>query len=129
MNYVWKKPAITFYLERFGKPERKPFLVVEARKLLASKNNERKVLTLSSFLSWGQLIIYLAKKEKLIIVLCWFDDREDDFKRAFRRLTGVTFPIGTTFVTLMNKAKEVKAPSLRRNMENWNNHGLCFRDS
>jgi hypothetical protein len=27
-------------------------------------------------------------------VLCWFDDRYDDFGKAFRRLTGVTFPEG-----------------------------------
>lgn len=32
-------------------------------------------------------------------VLCWFDDRDDDFGKAFRRLTGVTFPEGATFVT------------------------------
>ena len=32
-------------------------------------------------------------------VLCWFDDSEEDFGKAFRRLTGVTFPEGITFVT------------------------------
>jgi len=26
--------------------------------------------------------------------LCWFDDTEDDFSTAFRRLTGVIFPQG-----------------------------------
>ncbi len=32
-------------------------------------------------------------------VLCWLDDREDDFSKAWRRLTGVTFPDGIAFVT------------------------------
>jgi len=32
-------------------------------------------------------------------VLCWFDDRYDDFSKAFRRLTGVTFPEGIKCVT------------------------------
>lgn len=27
-------------------------------------------------------------------VLCWFDDNENDFGKAFRRLTGVKFPEG-----------------------------------
>ena len=32
-------------------------------------------------------------------VLCWFDDREDVFSKAFRRLTGAAFPEGTKFET------------------------------
>jgi hypothetical protein len=32
-------------------------------------------------------------------VLCWFDDEEDDFNKAWRLLTGVTFPAGINFVT------------------------------
>jgi len=46
-------------------------------------------------------IDYLSSKEGKAdrYVLCWFDDREDDFGKAFRRLTGVTFPEGTKFVT------------------------------
>jgi hypothetical protein len=102
LDYVWKKPAITFYLERFGKPEREPFLVVKARKLTASRNDESKIgCALEEFFPLMGNIDYISGKEGKAdrYVLCWFDDREDDFDRAFRRLTGVTFPEGATFVT------------------------------
>lgn len=103
MDYVWEKPVITFYLERFGKPKRDPFLVVKARKLTASRNDESAKIgcALEEFFPLMGDIEYISGKKGKTdrYVLCWFDDREDDFNRAFRRLTGVTFPEGPTFVT------------------------------
>jgi hypothetical protein len=103
LDYVWEKPAITFYLERFGKPEREPFLVVKARKLTVSRSHESDKIgcALEGFFPLMGDVDYLSGKEGKAdrYVLCWFDDREDDFGKAFRRLTGVTFPEGATFVT------------------------------
>lgn len=98
MESVWKKPVITFYRERFGKPEREAFLVVKARRLTISRNGGSNKLrcTLEDFFPLMGDINYISSKEGKAdrYVLCWFDDREDDFGKAFRRLTGVTFPEG-----------------------------------
>ena len=40
LDFVWEKPVITFYRERFGKQEKKPFLVIKARRLAISRNTE-----------------------------------------------------------------------------------------
>lgn len=98
MESVWEKPVITFYRERFGKPEREAFLVVKARKLTVSNNSvDTKIsCSLEDFFPLMGDINYISSKEGKAdrYVLCWFDDRYDDFTKAFRRLTGVTFPQG-----------------------------------
>lgn len=103
LQFVWKKPVLTFYRERFGKPEREAFVVVQARRLSILRNdgNNKLRCTLEDFFPLMGDIDYLSSKEGKAdrYVLCWFDDREDDFGKAFRRLTGVTFPEGTKFVT------------------------------
>ena len=103
MDSVWEKPVITFYKERFGKPERKAFAVVKARRLVISrKDKETKFrCNIEDFFPLMGEIDYLSTKEGKAdrYVLCWFDDSEDDFGRAFRRLTGATFPEGIKFVT------------------------------
>lgn len=102
MESVWEKPVITFYKERFGKPERKAFAVVKARRLVVSKK-ERAIFscTIEEFFPLMGEIDYISTKEGKAdrYVLCWFDDIEDDFGRAFRRLTGATFLEGIDFVT------------------------------
>ena len=103
MESVWDKPVITFYLERFGKPEREAFLVVKARRLSVSRNEGSNKLrcTLEDFFPLMGDINYISSKEGKAdrYVLCWFDDRYDDFGKAFRRLTGVTFSEGIKCVT------------------------------
>jgi hypothetical protein len=37
LQFVWEKPVLTFYRERFGKPEREAFVAVKARKLVVSR--------------------------------------------------------------------------------------------
>ena len=103
MEAVWEKPVITFYRERFGKPEREAFLVVKARRLTILRNDRSDKIrcTLEDFFPLMGDIDYISRKEGKAdrYVLCWFDDRDDDFNKAFRRLTGVTFTEGTKFVT------------------------------
>jgi hypothetical protein len=103
LGSVWKKPAIMFYKERFGKPEREPFAVVKARKLIISiKEKDAKLsCIIEDFFPLMGNIDYLSTKEGKAdrYVICWFDDNIDDFGKAFRRLTGATFPEGIKFIT------------------------------
>ena len=96
MQFVWDKPVLTFYRERLGKPEREAFVAVKARKLVVSKKEEdtKFKCALHDFFPIMGEVDYVSTKEGKAdkYVLCWFDDTEDDFGKAFRRLTGVTFP-------------------------------------
>lgn len=103
MDFVWEKPVITFYKERLGKPERKAFAVVKARRLVVSRKEKDAKLSGSLedfFPLMGEIDCISTKEGKADrYVLCWFDDSENDFGRAFRRLTGATFPEGIKHVT------------------------------
>lgn len=103
MDLVWEKPVIVFYKERLEKPETKAFAVIKARKLLISKVEEGSKFkgSVEDFFPFMGDIDYISSTEGISdkYVLCWLDDKEDDFNKAWRRLTGVTFPSGITFVT------------------------------
>jgi hypothetical protein len=103
LGSVWKKSTITFYKERFGKPEREAFAVVKARKLIVSRNEKDAKFScvIEDFFPLMGDIDYLSTKDGKVdrYVLCWFDDNIADFGKAFRRLTGATFPEGIKFVT------------------------------
>ena len=103
MESVWEKPVITLYRERFGKPEREAFAVVKARRLVISRKERSAKFSciIEDFFPLMGEIDYISTKEGKAdrYVLCWFDDSEDDFSRAFRRLTGATFPEAIRFVT------------------------------
>jgi len=103
LQFVWEKPVITFYKERFGRPEREAFVAVKTRKLVVSTKDESTEFScvLKDFFSIIGDIDYVSTKEGKAdrYVLCWFDDRDDDFGKAFRRLTGVTFAEGIKCVT------------------------------
>ena len=94
MQIVWNKPVITFYKERFGQQEKEPFVAIKAHRLTVTKQVQDKPLScvLDEFFPIMGRIDYMQTEEgkKDTYVLCWFDDKEDDFKKAFRRLTGVT---------------------------------------
>jgi len=96
LQFAWRKPVLTFYRERFGKPEREAVVVVQAMRLSIVKNDSDDKLrcTLEDFFPLMGDIDYISSNEGKAdrYVLCWFDDRDDDFGKAFRRLTGVTFP-------------------------------------
>lgn len=103
MELVWKKPVIVFYKERLEKPERKSFAVVKARRLVISRVEEDTHFegNIKDFFPFMGDIDYISSAEGIgdRYVVCWMDDKEDDFSKAWRRLTGVTFPAGITFIT------------------------------
>ena len=98
MKFVWEKPVITFYLEKFEKPKTEAFLVVKARRLTITKKEKSNKLrcTLEDFFPLMGNIDYLSSEEGKVdkYVLCWFDDRQSDLNKSFRRLIEVTFPEG-----------------------------------
>lgn len=101
---------LTCYKERNKQPERKAFAVIKTRELSVSKTEGRDAEIDGSIKDFFPLmgdIDYLFSKEGTAdkYVLCWFDDEEDDFIKAFRRLSGVTFPTGIKVVTDKNGKK------------------------
>jgi hypothetical protein len=94
--------VLTFYRERFGHPEREAFVVVQAQRLIVSKEDDGKLCcSLEGFFPPMGNIDCLSTEDGKAdrYVLCWFDDKVEDFGEAFRRLTAVTFPEGVKFVT------------------------------
>jgi hypothetical protein len=97
--FVWNKPVLTIYRER-KPPEREPLAVVQAKKL-AVNTSEKKSLegNIEDFFVLMGNFDYVSFKggEADRYVVCWFDDKEDDFIKAARRLGGVKFPPGMSF--------------------------------
>ncbi|MFH0897078.1 MAG: hypothetical protein V1850_03395 [Candidatus Bathyarchaeota archaeon] len=96
MEYVWEKPVIVFYKKRIRKPERKAFSVVKASRLEVWMNEGETNLEggIKDFFPLMGDIDYLSseKGKSESYVVCWFEDKEDDFKKAWMRLVGVAFP-------------------------------------
>lgn len=103
MELIWEKPVIVFYKERLKKPERKALAVIKAKKLVVSRVMEEDKFKgdIEDFFPFMGDIDYISSAEGISdrYVLCWLDDREEDFSKAWRRLTGVNFPAGIIFVT------------------------------
>ncbi|MFC1487588.1 hypothetical protein ACFLRN_07890 [Thermoproteota archaeon] len=100
MDFVWEKPVLVFYKERKEKPERRAFTVVKARKLIVSQNDEFEFSgNIKDFFPLMGDIDYISteKGSSDQYILCWFEDKEDDLSKAWRRLTSVTFPKGISF--------------------------------
>ena len=96
----WNKPVLTLYRDRRPLPEREPLAVVQAKKLTVV-TSEKKTLegNVEDFFALMGNLDYISFKGGEIdrYVVCWFDDKEDDFIQAARRLGGVTFPPGMSF--------------------------------
>jgi hypothetical protein len=98
--FVWDKLVLTLYRDRKQQPEREPFAVVKARKLTITKSESNEIEgNLQDFFALMGNLDYISSKEGESdrYIACWFDDRDNDFERAGRRLIGVTFPTGTRF--------------------------------
>jgi hypothetical protein len=97
---VWNKPVLTLYRDRRPQPEREPLAVVQAKKLTVT-TSEKKTLegSVEDFFALMGNLDYISFKGGEIdrYVVCWFDDKGDDFIQAARRLSGVTFPPGMSF--------------------------------
>jgi len=102
-EFVWEKPVIVFYKEKLKKPERKAFAVIKARRLAFSRVEEEGKFrgSIKDFFSLMGDVDCISSTEGMTdrYVLCWFEDKEDDFSKAWRRLTCVAFPTGITFAT------------------------------
>jgi hypothetical protein len=98
-NLVWNKPVLTLYRER-RPPEREPLAVIQAKKL-AVNSLEKKTLegNIEDFFVLMGNFDYVSFKggETDRYVICWFDEKVDDFIQAARRISGVTFPPGMSF--------------------------------
>ena len=100
MDFVWIKPVLTFYRERFPR-EKEPFAVVKALKLEVSKSEkEGYVGKVNSFFPlMGNLDCLSSVEGKQDhYVICWFDDAVEDLDESFRRLSGVAFSSDVTYV-------------------------------
>jgi hypothetical protein len=100
LEIVYEKPVIVFYKERIKKPERRAFAAIKARRLAFSRAEKGFRGSIKDFFPLMGNIDYISSTEGMsdCYVLCWFDDEEDDFKKAWRRLTGVTFTAEIDFV-------------------------------
>jgi len=101
MDFVWNRPVLTFYQERIPF-EKEPFAVVKASKLEISKSEKEGAIKgkiHAFFPLMGNLdCISSGEGKNDSYIICWFDDNEEDFNRAYRRLTGVTFPSGVQYM-------------------------------
>lgn len=104
MSYTWEKPVLIFYKERTKEPEVKAFAVVKARKLAVTKTEEGENKYTGAIMDFFPImgdIDYIASSEGKNdrYVLCWFEDKEEDFNKFWRQLNGATFPNGIGFTT------------------------------
>jgi hypothetical protein len=100
LSPAWEKPVIIFYKERIKDPETKAFAVVKARKLAVTKTEENEFKgAIKDFFTLMGDIDYITTEEgkKDHYVLCWFEDKEEDFTKFWRQLTGATFSKGVSF--------------------------------
>ena len=98
--FVWDKPVLTLCRDRRPQPEREPLAVIQAKKLIVT-TSEKKTLegNVEDFFALMGNLEYISFKGGEIdrYVICWFDDKEEDFIQAARRLSGVTFPPRISF--------------------------------
>lgn len=70
MDFIWNKPVVVFYRERFEKPERKAFLVVKSKRLVIFTVEEERAkfrgISKISFPSWVTSTTSLRSKERPI---------------------------------------------------------------
>jgi hypothetical protein len=78
-------------------PEREAFAVIKVKKLTVSKseNGAFKGKIADFFCLMGD-VDQVNNASKYVV--CWFDDSIEDFYDGFRRLSGVIFPTGVSFI-------------------------------
>ena len=96
VTFVWNKPVLTFYRDRREQPEREPFAVVQTRKLTVTRSESNAIDgEIQDFFGLMGNLDYISSEEGKNdrFIVCWFEEKEDDFNKAFRRLGSVKFPI------------------------------------
>jgi len=96
VELAWDKPVLTVYHENNEHPEREAFAIIKAKKLVLNQL-ERGGFSgnVEGFFCLMGDADELKSNQKYIV--CWFDDKVDDFYEGFRRLSGVTFPSGVNY--------------------------------
>ncbi|MDR0492680.1 MAG: hypothetical protein LBH74_03460 [Nitrososphaerota archaeon] len=100
---VWKKPVVCIFRERNLNPESEPFVVIKARQLTVTSDNNLKYFgAIKDFFTLMGDADYLSSDEGKPdhYVICWFDDTQpDDMTHDLRRLRGVHFNGNITYNT------------------------------
>jgi hypothetical protein len=95
-EFIWNKPVLSLYRENNSQPETEAFAVIKAKKITVSESEKAGFnVNIESFFCLMGDIDQIQPANKYVI--CWFDDKVDDFYEAFRRLSGVTFPAGVSY--------------------------------
>jgi hypothetical protein len=100
-EYVWNKPVVSIFRERNVNPEVDPFVVIKARKLTTTRQQDGKCTgKIEDFFTLMGDLDYLSSAEGTNdhYVMCWFDDAEPDMTKDLRRMRGVTFEGKVTYV-------------------------------
>jgi hypothetical protein len=91
VDISWNKPVLSFYRENNEQPETEAFAVVKAKKIEISKPESGPLSgKINDFFCLMGDIDNISPASRYVV--CWFDDQVEDFYKAFRRLSGVTFP-------------------------------------
>jgi hypothetical protein len=107
-SFTWNKPVLTLYRDR-RQPEREPFAVVQAKKLTVATSEKKAVEgNIEDFFALMGNLVYVSFKggESDRYIVCWFDDKIEDFHQAGRQLWGVTFPPNMP-VTVDDRGKKI----------------------
>lgn len=97
VEFIWDKPVLSLYRENNERPETEAFAVVKAKKFTVLENETGTLNgNINDFFCLMGDVDQIVSANKYVV--CWFDDEVDDFYEAFRRLSGVTFPSGVSYV-------------------------------
>ena len=96
MEFNWDKPVLTLYREVIPKGEGKPFAVVQATKLKLKKEDEGLSGIVKDFYVLMGEVDHISTDEgrSQRYIICWQDYNAEDFKKGFRKLSGVAFADG-----------------------------------
>jgi hypothetical protein len=96
-EFIWNKPVLSLYKENNEQPETEAFAVIKAKKFTVSESEKGGFnCNLENFFCLMGDVDQIQSANRYVV--CWFDDEVDDFYDAFRRLSGVTFPTGVSYV-------------------------------
>jgi hypothetical protein len=94
-KHNFHRPVIQVYRERLDHPEKEALIVIKSATgmTIEEGGTPRFSGEIKDFFPLMGRLDFLSDEAGLedSYVLCWFDDREEDFGRSWKRLTGVRF--------------------------------------